>query len=244
MALTKNIHNPHLLILLSIIAVLLLSCTDFFSRSWASWAARDPDKLVPKVTAGNVDEIITSAENNPDLSLSVLKKIGDAAKGKTSEDDLKKLQNSALKAATNAAGLVPAVLNVANDILSTDLSNISDEEATQMVFDAINNMKNLISTSDALREILPDPVNDPEAFENWVSEANADDLAFAAVLLIAAEVKDNEIDSIDDLKNYINENESSPNTELALAIAKNLGSRDPEDFDGPLKSILDNLGLN
>jgi len=239
MVLFKKINKPRIIILISIITVLAISCTDFFSSSWAPWAARDPNKLVPKVTTGNVDELILMAENNPDLSLAVLEKIGSAVKGASGKSK-QKLQNAALSAATNAVGLGQAALGAANDIINIDLSNEDEaaEQAKKILLDAVDNMKNLDSTTQALLEILPDP-NDSEAFDEWASGANADDLAMAAAILLAGEVK--KADNIDDYLDTYHE-DPSDSAALAIALASALDGREDE-LSGPLKSILQGLDL-
>ena len=249
MVLFNNIRKLRFFLLVLMIAVLLLSCTDFFSNSWASWAARDPDKLVPTVTAGNVDELIAISENNTDLSLAVLKKIGNATKG-ASGDDLLKLQKAALGAATNAVGLTQAVLSTVKDLGNIDLTDPNEtDQVKQIVLDAIGSMKNLDSTSTVLLAILPvpDDLNNPDsAFNEWARGAKADDLAMAAVVLIAGDVKDKNIETIEDIGDYIDglNSGTSDNAEmaLALALATTLNNRVDELSDS-LKNVLNGLNL-
>ena len=205
------------------VAVFFASCTDFFSTSWASWAARDPDSLVPTVTPGNVDELIALAENNPDLSLAVLKKIRDASK-KASGTDKQKLQNAALEAAVNAAGLGQAVLGVAKDLGSLE------DDAKDIVIDAINGMDNLDAAASILAEILAGGFD--------ASTADPNDLALAAVVILAAEAK-KAPGGIDDYIDHFQDTPLTPVEQLAVDLA--LAAKD--NVSGPLKDLLDNLNL-
>ena len=237
MVLLKNMKKI-CFFLLVLITALAMSCTDFFSNSWASRAARNPDKLVPPVNAGNVDKLIADAENYPDLSMAILKKIEEAMNGGMSPEDIKKLQNAALEAATNAVGLGSAVLNTVTEILDIDMNDI--DEAAGIVLDAINNMKNLDTASDTLKDILPPPKT--SEFDEWAAGANADDLAMAAVLLLAGEIKDLDGDNINDIWNTINSNPAEyERAELALAIVDAI---DIDELSDPLKNVLKGLKLN
>ena len=241
----KSLQKPCYILMVLIVAVSTMSCTDFFSKSWAPWAARDPDKLIPKVNAGNVDELIAAAENNPDMSLAVLKKINEAKKG-ASKEDVAILQNAALEAAVNAVGLGSAVLNAAGEIINIDLSDVdAADDAKKIVLDAINSMKNLDATSQALCEILPQP--NTQAFDDWASEAKPDDLAMAAVVLLAGEINKHS-DNIDDyLESYY---DADPNDitlpeELALALAiASIVSKQEDGLNETLKSMLQGLNLD
>ena len=227
-----------------------MSCTDFFSTSLAPWAARDPNKLIPAVTTGNVKDLITQAENDPDLSLAILKKIQSAANG-ASGQDLQTLQNASLEAAVNAAGLGQAVLGTASNLSKIDFSaeETTAADVQDIILKAVGSLSNLDSTGQALLAILPDP-KDTETFNAWAENAPADDLAMAAVVLIAGEInKQNFTDSygIDDYLSDLDPTLQNPeqtdneNMAMALALATAIGDRD--DISGPLKNVLDGLKL-
>jgi len=215
---------------------LCVSCTDFFSNSWATWAARDPDRLIPTVTASNVDELIALAENNPDLSLAILKKIQKAVNS-ASGADLIKLQNAALQVGVNAAGLGQAVLNAAGELTNVK----TDADARDMVVNALGGMKNLNASCAALPLILPDP-SDTEAFNAFTDSASVDDLALAAALLIAGEA--NKYDQPDDyIENTFNSNRPiGQNEELAVALIDSVRLRQ-EELSESLEDILYGLNL-
>jgi hypothetical protein len=220
------------------IICLFFSCTDFFSTSLAPWAARNPDSLVPPVTTGNVDELVAGAENNPDLSLAILKKIKEALEG-ANPDDASSLQSAALEAAANASGFGPTLLNKASDI-SEIMEN--PDNVKGLVIDAINDMPNLKETGETLIAIVPDP-STPE-FADFVAKADADDLATAAAILLASTAKD----SLDG-EGFINDFDPSapdipPSATLAVELAKAAAQKYSEtESGGRLKDVLEGLNL-
>ena len=224
------------------ITVVFSSCTDFFSDSLGKWAARDKSKLVPKVTVDNVDELITLAENDPDLSLEVLRKIQEAAAG-SSDEDLAKLQAAALEAAANASGGASAILDGLGSLSSID----ENSDVEKIVMDAINAMQNLGDTTAILSAILPPPPADPlhpendEAFMAFANQASASDLALAAVLLVAGEVQRTEADSFEGIINNVGSSDSVKQAQ-AMAIVTILAERE-DAISGPLFDALDGLGF-
>jgi hypothetical protein len=214
---------------------LFFSCTDFFSTSLAPWAARDPYSLIPAVTPGNVNDLIADSENNPDMSLAVLKKIQDALEG-AGPDDAGTLQAAALGAAANASGFGPAVLNKADDIskLMEDKDN-----AKNLMFEAINDMPNLEETSETLTAILPKPGT--AEFDTFIEKADADDLATAAAVLLAAEAKGKGDDYIN---TFTPETAATDSAKLALELAGAAARKYEEtNTGGRLKDILEGLNL-
>ena len=210
-------------VILAVMAV-LVSCTDFFSTSLAPWAARDPDKLIPAVTAGNVNELIAMAENNPDLSLAVLKKIRDAANKATGEDK-HKLQSAALEAAVNAAGLGQAALGAASDLGSLE------DDPKAVVIDAINGMDNLDAAASILTEILAG------GFDATTADPN--DLAMAAVVLLAAEAKK----APGGIDGYIDHFDSQAPQSPAEQLAVDLALAAIDNVSGTMKDLLESLNL-
>ena len=215
-------------------AAVFASCTDFFSTSLASWASRHPDKLIPTVTPDNVEELITTAENNPDLSLSLLKKIQDAA-DEAYGDDKQKLQNAALEVAVNAAGVGHAVLAAAGE-----LTTIGDaEHAKILVKDSLDDMENLEEASSILFDILPAP--NTQEFDDFVAFADPNDLALAAALLIAGEAKKD-----GDFDKHINDiGHDTPRSEpekLAVEMAKAAMAREDE-LSESIRDVLKGLNL-
>jgi hypothetical protein len=216
-------------------AGLVCSCTEFFSTSLAPWAARDASSLIPPVTTGNVNDLITGSENNPDMSLAVLKKIQDAVNGASAEE-ASSLQAAALQAASNASGIGPVLLNKAGNI--SDVVNNPDS-ARDMVVDAINEMPNLKETGEALAAVLPEPGT--PAFDAFVEKASADDLATAAAVLLAAEAKDKDADFIN---NFDPAAANTSSAQLAVALGTAASKKfDEGDSSGRFKDILGGLNL-
>jgi hypothetical protein len=216
---------------------LFFSCREFFSTSLAPWAARDPDKLVPGVTVGNVNELLAAMENNPDMSMALLKKIKEAA-DRSSGSDKAKLQNSALKAAVNAAGLGSAVLNKVGEIASVG----NPDDAKKLLVNAINDMKNLVDAGSILTSTLPKP-GDAE-FAAFTDAADPDDLAINAALLLAGEAKkhgniDNYIDNIFDRQAPATATENLAVNMAVSAVDKYVTA----GINGPFKDLLDGINL-
>jgi hypothetical protein len=161
---------------LSCFAVLFFSCSDFFTTSLASWAQRDPSSLIPPVTTGNVKELIELTESSPDMSLALLKGILDA--GTNPE-----LQVASLQIAANASGLGAAIFQHADDI-----SNINATNAKGIVVDALNSLSNVVEAGTVLEDILPSPGT--PAWDAFVAASGAEDLAMAAMVLLAGKAKD------------------------------------------------------
>jgi hypothetical protein len=176
--------KSHFSIILGILpALLLVGCTDFFTNSWGTWAARDPSKLVPRVTAGNVKELVSIAANNPDLSLEVLKGINKAMGG-ASEAEQAELQAAALNAALNASNMINAIMSNASAA-----GDLKDEAAViSLIEDTMSSMGNLVAAANLLVEILPVPPG--QAFDDFADKASADDLAKAAALILAGKAKE------------------------------------------------------
>jgi hypothetical protein len=233
---TKN--NMVRFFIISAAAAGVFSCTDFFSTSLASWAARDPNSLIPPVTTGNVNDLVTGAENNPDLSLAVLKKIGDAVHG-ADADTASSLQAAALKAASNASGLGPALMNKMGQI-SELMENV--DMAQDMVIDALNDMPNLEKTGAALAEVLPE--RGTPAFDAFVEKSSPDDLATAAAILLASEAK-GEADNDDYIKNFDpSDPDISDSALLAVELAKAASQKmDDDGSNSRLKDVLGGLNL-
>jgi hypothetical protein len=217
-----------------LLSLVFVSCTDFFTSSWGTWAARDPANLIRNVSAGNVDEYITMAENNPDLSLELLKKIGGAS-GSASGSDKAKLQSAAVTAAINASNLTTTLMNNAADVSSLE----NTDDVKNLVTSTLNSMNNLTPASDALVGILE---QDKAAF---MASASADDMALAAVLILAGEAKKAGPDVFSDYENATIPPSSQPTIdfveELATAALDKQQSGGGEDSE--LLKLLDALGF-
>jgi len=221
-------------------SVFFFSCTDFFSDSLGKWAARNKSRLIPKVTVGNVDELISMAENDPDLSLEILRKILEEG-GKISPEDYARLQAAALEAAANATGGANAILEGLGSLSTIDMDSVE-----QIILDTLNSMPNLEEASRLLSEILPvpaDPQNpeDDETFMAFANNASSEDLALAAILLLAGEVLRTDADDFESVMDNISESDSVKQAQ-AMAIVSVLSERE-DAVTGPLRDALEGLGL-
>jgi hypothetical protein len=221
-------------------AFFFVSCTDFFSTSLAPWAARDPSSLIPPVTASNINDLIVQAENDPELSFSLLKKIKDARETATGPE-LSKLQTAALEAAVNATGLGNSLLNTAGEISSV----IGDaEKARGLVTDAISGMSHLAEAGNLLNDILPKPGGDPAEFQAFTETASSESLVMSAAVLLAAESKKH--DNVDEYIGNFDVNQPlNPSEQLTVNLANAaLEKIEEEGAQGPLGDILAGLNLS
>jgi hypothetical protein len=175
-----------------------------------------------------VDELIKMAENDPDLSLALLKKIQGALENASGEDK-SKLQDAAIEAAVNAAGFGQAVLAVLGE-----LSSEKTVDADRLIQKALGEMKNLEAAGSVLFEILPKDT-DPD-FDAFIKSASADNLAMAAVLLLAGEAKKNDF--------QVGKQNDSNNEVIKLAekLASSAVSQ-KDKLSGPLSDVLGALNL-
>jgi hypothetical protein len=228
---TGRILFPALLVMAGL---LLFSCTQFFSNSWAPWAARAYDKIIPTVTVDNVDELISIFENDPNGSLALLKKIRDAHNDESSPE----LEAAALKAAVNSIGLVSAIAGATGN-----MNDWGDPEKARNKFDSVlDDMENLEDASEVLFEILPGP-DDKEAWANFTKSASADDLAMGAILLLLGAASGNvDFNNPDEFDEFTN---NPGNEKIALARALVDASiektDDKSNDDGLSDSLIDIL---
>jgi hypothetical protein len=186
-----------------------------------------------------VDDLIEAAENDPDLSLEVLKGI-DKALEDAGDDEKSTLQAAALEAASNASGMGTALLHQAGNIAEV-LENT--DNAGKLVADTLEDMDNLTETSEVLMNILPEP-GTPE-YAAFAEKASADDLAMAAALMLAAEAKEKQ-DSEDYFNSFDPGASASPRESMAVELAKTALEKGDEPGSGlsdRLKQILEGLNL-
>lgn len=230
---------PMILLLLFPFMLSLGSCRQFFTTSLAPWAARNPASLIPPVTTTNIDELLTKFANNPDQSLALLDKIADAL-DTASATDAAVLQAAALQAASNASGVATSVFSNAGTMLET-LQGSGD--IIPVISDAIAGLSNLAPSATALTSILPDP-SDTDAFDAFVAQASPEDLAMAAIVLLAAEAQADSGGVEDYITNF---NPASPNPgaeALAVALAEAAATAyAASGGTGPLADILAGLNL-
>ena len=219
------------------VALVVGSCRQFFTTSLAPWAARDPASLIPLVSTANIDELLEQSANNPDQSLALLDSINDAL-ATASDADKAVLQAAALTAASNASGLATSVLSNAGALLNAQESG---GDIIPVISDAIEGLANLADTATLLADILPDPSS--QSFHDFVAQASPEDLAMAAIVLLAAEAQ-----TVGGVENYIESfNPGSPSKDaetLAVALAEAAATAyATSGGTGPLADILAGLNL-
>jgi len=226
-------------IIVGMLAFSVLSCRQFFTTSLAPWAARDPASLIPPVTTGNIDDLLEQSANNPDQSLALLDKIANVITT-ASAADAAVLQAASLTAASNASGVATAVLQNTGTLLDTMQNN---GDIIPVISDAISGLSNLESTADLLATVLPDP-SDTAAFDAFVAQASPEDLAMAAIVLLASEAQaaggvDTYISNFDPQSGSLSDTEA-----LAVALASAAATSYADSGGtGPLADILAGLNL-
>ena len=225
-------------ILIGMVVISAISCRQFFTTSLAPWAARDPASLIPPVTTGNIDDLLEQSANNPDQSLALLDKIANVITT-ASAADAAVLQAASLTAASNASGVATAVLQNTGTLLDTMQNN---GDIIPVISDAISGLSNLESTADLLATVLPDP-SDTAAFDAFVAQASPEDLAMAAIVLLASEAQ--AAGGVDTYITSFDPNTPSPGAEtLAVALASAAAaSYAASGGTGPLADILAGLNL-
>ena len=226
--------------ILTVLCILPLSCKQFFSTSLAPWAARDPASLIPSVSASNVNELIAQSANDPDLALEVLKGIQSAASA-ASGQDLITLQVASVSAASNASGLGTAILQNAGNIVDS-LSGSNSTAVIDLVSNAVSGLTQLTPSGTALTAILPSP-SDATAYNAFVSQAAPEDLAMAAVTILAAQAQ-----TSGNVTTYINSFPASPTVGTPEYLAAQLAGSAKTKYaaeggTGPLADILVALNL-
>ncbi|MDR2184737.1 MAG: hypothetical protein LBO80_03580 [Treponema sp.] len=213
-------------LLFLLLLVFAAGCSDFFSASLAPWAARDPADLIPDVDAGNVWELVKLTEDDPDLSLELLKNIRGAAAG-ASPPDQAKLWAAGLTAAANASELGSAILR---NLRGKD--DLNADGIRSLINNALNDAGNLRAAAAVLEQILgTDPVT---ANPGFVNAASAGDLAMAAAILLAAEAKQS------GLSNFIDSYMPDPGSLIYKLAAEAYGK---PDVSGAIKDVIDGLNL-
>jgi paraquat-inducible protein B len=217
-------------------ALILSSCMDVFSTSWGSALKRDPNKLIPTVTASNVGELLEASLGDTEFASTLLSKIADSAK-KTTGKEKAELQDAALKAAANASGLATEVLKNAETLLKTANGNTGDiQHSIDGILKDING-SNLQQISEDLNSVLTG--------NNYNgNKASNEDLAMAAIILLLADAQ-----KADTLEDYLdsfsgrqqNDTPLSRNEEKALSLAKIIADRHIDD--DIISQLLDAMNL-
>jgi len=180
---------------------------------------------------------LEQSANNPDQSLALLDSIDDALATASAEDQAV-LQAAALSAASNASGVATSILSNAGDVLNAMESGQQDA-IIAVVSDAIADLSNLDNTATVLEDILPDPGT--QAFDDFVAQASPEDLAMAAIVLLASEAQ-----ASGGVESYITQfPPTSPNTTETLAVELAVAAADSYAASGGTGQLADILaGLN
>jgi hypothetical protein len=212
------------LILTITAALVLSSCMDVFSTSWGSALKRDPNKLIPAVTASNVEDLLDASLGDTDFASTLLGKINDAAKTAQGSDKTV-LQDAALKAAANASGLTTAILENAGILLESGENTTDIKKTIDGILSGIDG-ESLRQIADDLRSVLDTSQN---AYKQG-TKASTEDLAVAAVILLLADAKGegNLEDYLDSFAGRKDLN-PTPNEETAIFLAGIVAQKHVDD---------------
>jgi predicted small secreted protein len=167
-------------------AVLLASCSDFFTTSWGKDLARDPGTIT--VTTKNVKSLLKESKGDTKASKGILDKIAAELKDNPNPDPA--LQTAAITAANQASGLSGLVLENIDTVLGDDIDDdvftkllddiqetAKENDLAGIKTDVEDSLKTAVTTSSGKPEFKPEVVN-------GVSDA---ELAQLALTLILAE---------------------------------------------------------
>lgn len=229
------------------VALSLSSCQQFFTASWGTAFVRDPSTLVGNLDADNAAELVDSAKSSPDLSLALLESM-DEVIADASAAEVPALQAVAVDAAVNASGVAGAIVEqvqpVLEIVMGEDLSDPTvQEDLVNIVETALGSLDNLAAAGAGLTAVLPDPDADPTAYAAFVDAATPDQLAMAAVTLLASAAEASPL-SLTDFVASIDPSSPSADVKLAVDLANSAATEYAADGGtGPLASILASLNL-
>jgi hypothetical protein len=174
-------------VLVSALLVFLGAC-EVFTSSWAPWAARDLDAILPEVNGGNARDMVDQFADDPDKSLQILKKIAAAINKTSNEAEQAKLRAAALDAAVNASGIMDAFLGSMTDFLE---EGEGDFDTVVELFESIKNTKGisaaLVTAFDARTKENTAISVDSDTIAN--SADNAAQLLLSAMLITKNEIE-------------------------------------------------------
>lgn len=227
--------------------VLCVSCQQFFTTSLGEAFARDPEDLIPEVTADNAADLAEATKGDSDASLELLGELEDVI-ADADADEKADLTAVALDVASSASGVENAILQEGDELVDLLQDGDLDDPAVQdqiygLVEDALEGLDNLSDSSASLVAILTDP--GAASIDEIAAASSADDLAMAAIMLLSANASEDPdgvsgyIDSFDSESGTLSESES-----LAVALAEAAAAKyAAEGGVGPLADLLSTLNL-
>ncbi|MFP3090621.1 hypothetical protein LQZ21_09880 [Treponema sp. TIM-1] len=218
---------------------ILVSCdsvSGFFSSSWGSGLKRDPEKLLPKINAGNALELANESAGDKKKAKLVAEKIQDALAKTDNPADQKVLLEAGLIAANNASDLVMVMMG--------NINVFKDPQVTvDRILDKIQTAGDVQTNAGLISGLLDaGKVKKPAD----LAGSAQDELVLSAVTLLLADAqsmgKTNPADQEDYLKDFGQKKQDSQNLTdkqkkaliLAEAAAKN---------PGPFTDMLERLHL-
>jgi hypothetical protein len=162
-------------------AVVFVSCTDFFTNSWAVNAKRDFSLM--KIDASNVFDVLKAARGDSEMSLEILGKIAGQIDG-ASASDKDKLREAALTAAAQGTDLTGLFISSIDKLTAALNNGDRIEDMVDAVFGSAD-LASMKKASADLVKILPAVGADGIFTEDF--HATDEELIQAAFVIILAE---------------------------------------------------------
>jgi len=227
------------------IVLSVVSCQQFFTTSLGDAFARDSKDLVPKVSANNAADLAAETDGDAAASLELLDGLTDLIADADAEDKAD-LVAVALDVSSSASGVESAVLEESDELLDILQNGDLDDPAVQedvydLIDDALAGLDNLSESADAIVDIFSDP---HVSIQDVAAASSAEDLAMAAVMLLASEASQATAGVSSYIDDFDAEGELTPTEALAVALAEAAAEKyEEEGGEGPLADLLDTLNL-
>ncbi|MDR1443941.1 MAG: hypothetical protein LBI94_03575 [Treponema sp.] len=214
-------------------AVLLASCSNFFTTSWGKDWARDPSTI--KVTTKNVKSLLKESKGDAKASRGILDKIAAELKNNPNQPEL---QAAAITAANQASGLTELVLENINLVLNSDSQ--SEDTFNKLLTEVQGTAKNndMKGISDNIVTSLGPAVTSsgkPQFTPGVIDDVSDAELAQLALTLILAESESQSTSVEDYLAGWGTSKKtddattlSSPSESIIAAVANELTRRGGE----------------
>jgi len=239
----------------------LLSCDNFFGKSWGSHRSYDPAKI--NVTGANVDEWIRASFGNPVLAKAVSQAILKKLPKITNPVEKAKLLEAGLRLAVDSSGLGESILTAGTKSLKDlDFDDVDENTIKELLEDILKDFesKGGPKSADIIGAMVSGFIatsGDYPIFDGYPDNFQAGDVAEAILVLALAQMSDaddfdiNDWESISDLNpglstdgTHIFVDDLDDANLVALAAYLNLIIDNPDKYnDNPLTEAIGNASF-
>lgn len=195
----KYINRLKLALLFGTVLVLIAALTacegagKFFSTSWGSGLEREQERLIPKITAGNAQELAAESAGDKKKAKLVAEKIKDTLSKTNNPAEQKVLVNAGLTAANNASDLTMVILG--------NIPTFLDPAATvDTILKKIQTAGDVQANAGIISGLLDAGKVDSATA---LTGASPDNLALAAVTLLLADAQAENYTDVEGQKKYL-----------------------------------------